>query len=415
MNLTEADIAWNYYYNDMYSEDYIDDKDLFDETIEIYNPVTKVVDMMNALTNQREISIESNQNTDDIEDFWKNNKFQNLKYKIVAWLLLTQKCYIELLMQNKNIIINIHHKDNVKIEKMNGEIAYCKIEGKTKKFNPSNKEFINIDVTKEYYNVDGYRHIVTTKGSKEEKKPLAFEKIPIIEFNTDYNIKPLFNKVDRYNEIEAFLKNIFWITGDPIAFTNEGDGIKDEDKKSIRSSRGKALKLLNLEDGVLQFLEMQGNVAQLMLDKQEDIEKKVSKDFPEYIMSEILSKGDPSAEALQIKALDVESKVKSLRSDLSSGIIRMDNMALSMLGKNSVDHKIVFQEMLPQSLSYLIDIIKELDSIGYISRETGVSKLESSGFIEDAKDEIKKLREQDKRIAEGISNDLFGDSNAGDE
>jgi hypothetical protein len=428
--LTKAQRAWAFYENEIYDTNYLKEYDLFDDTREIFNPVPKTAFIMNALTMQREINPELNDKETDsksknhsddeagdpklakINSIWDYNNFQNQKYMLGLWLILSKEAVVELNKKDNEIIFVIHDPDNVETEYMGGEMVYCKIEGTAKKFNYEEKSFETVEITKEYYDVEGYRAIIETADDKESKTPLAFGFIPVVEFSTDYDMGPLFNKTDYYNLLEAYLENVFYLHGDPLIWDNLQGGMSDETKEKTKESRYKeqAVWHLNNPDAKMQYLEMQGNVAKLMLEKQEDIKKNISNDYPEYVLSTLLSNGDPSGDALKIKSIEIEAKVESLRGDLASGIVTMDNMALQMLGSSGVQHNINFGGILPDSIQQLLELVKGLREIRFISKETGMEKFPD--LIPDVEKELARLKKEDQALRDEIESELSDDAHS---
>jgi len=427
--LTKAQRAWAFYENEVYDTNYLSEYDLFDDTREIFNPVPKTAFIMNALTMQQEINpelnekktegeseTESNNNSETdnklakINDIWDYNNFQNQKYMLALWLILSKEGVVELNKRDDEIIFVIHDPDLVETEYMNGQMVYCKIEGTTKQFDMEEKSFNTVDVTKEYYNVknenSGYKMIVETVDDEVTETPLAFDFIPVVEFSTDYDIGPMLNKTDYYNLIEAYLENVFYLHGDPLIWDNLSGGMSEEAKEKTKNSRYKEQSVwhLNNPDAQMQYLEMSGNVADLMLKKQEDIKNNISNDHPEYVLSTLLSSGDPSGDALKIKSIEIEAKVGSLRGDLETGIVDIDNKALLMLGKSPLQHGINFGGILPDSVDQLLKLVKGLREIKFISKKTGMEKFPD--LIKDVEKELDRLDKEDQAIKEEIDSEL---------
>jgi hypothetical protein len=422
-DLEEIQRAWSFYNNDVYDDDYISNHKLFVDTKEIYNPVPKTAFIMNALTMKKNLDIEvqgedeesnSSNNAENpskkkIEDIWDQNNFQSMKYILVLWLILTQKSVIELNKKDDDIIFTLHDPSNTETKKQGNKTIYAKIEGKTEKFNLDTKDWETIPVVKEYYNVDGYRvrrEYHDGELNQETSGPLAFDFIPVIEFETNYNLEPMFNKIDQYNQIEAYLNNIFWLHGEPAIWDNkDGKQFNKESKDKVDESRYQDQTFFHLGDeGQMQYLEMQGNVAQLMLEKQEDIKEILANDYPEYVLATLLSSGDPSGEALKVKAIEIEAKVESLRGDINNKVVEMDNMALKMLGQSELDHKLSFGGILPSNLKELVGMIESLRGIRMISRKTGMSKVPE--LISDPDEELDRLEEEDQQVRNDIASEL---------
>lgn len=451
--------AWKFYKNEVYDDGYKSRYNLFTDTKEIFNPVPKIAFIMNALTVQKNLEIEiiegdqkakkeeaQNTDTEDtkketIEAIWEYNSFQKMKYLLILWMILSKRAIIELSRktklgtEEKVIVITLHDLENVEeIKKVGNEIVYARLKGESEKFNKETREFETISVTKEYYNIEGYNALIesysgtstnsdeleensTKEGAKINEDgniviPLTWGFIPIIEFDTDYDITPLFNKIDSYNQIEAYLDNIFYLHGDPLIWdTNAETTISKDDAKAVKESRFKQQAWMHLgPDAKMQYLEMQGNVAKLMLEKQDKLLEIIENDYPEYVLASILSKGDPSGDALEIKATEIIAKVESLRGDVENGIVKMDNMALQMLGSTPVDHKLKFAEILPKSLKELVDLLKSLREIMMLTKKTFMKKLPE--IYSDPDEEIKNLKKEEKEIVDQIRQDLAGDHDA---
>ena len=394
------DRAWRFYEHRVYTPEYIAEHGLFDQIQEVYNPVPKIVFIMTALTLQQTILPEAAGDVTAIEQFWQFNRFQSLKYELLIWLILAKSVVVELIKTDDNAVgIVLHDPRNVELKyDARSQLVYAKITGQTEIWDERQRVFRQIRVTKEYYNVQGYRVVKETIDKQSYERPLAFDFIPVVEFTTDYNLWPLFDKIDAYNELTAFLKAIFYIHGDPIIYdTLTGRQLTSEAKDQLRSSRGKALKILHLgPDGMIGYLEMQGNIAKLMLEEKNTIHEHVINDYPEYVLAQLLSKGDPSGEALKVKAIEIESKVKSLRNDLEEELILMNNMALQMMGLGPIEHRIKFGGILPTDLSELSEIIAKLRGLSMITRRTGMMQFPE--IIPDVDRELADIKEEEAEI-----------------
>lgn len=429
--VTKAARAWAFYENEVYTNDYIAQYNLFDEIKEIFNPVPKIVFLMNALTMQKQLDIEIVDKKDgaedsqkkDIETIWEENSFQTMKYLLAVWLILNKRAVIELSKKSykkeadSSIIITLHDPDKVKLEKQGNKIIYAKIEGQAKVFKMDDDgqggHFEHVNVTKEYWDVEGFRFRKETfdgETSKETSGALAFDFIPVMEFETDYALEPLFNKIDQHNQIEAYLDNIFYLHGDPLIWdtTNGNDSTKAmsaETKEAIKNARFKQQVMLHLgDDHKMQYLEMQGNIAKLMLEKQKGLLELIENDYPEYVFAKMLSKGDPSGDAAEIKATEIVTKVESLRGDINDGIVKMDNMALRMLGKAEVNHKLKFGDILPKSRKELVGIVTELRGMDLMTRKTAIKKFPD--LIPEPDQELKDLENEEKQARDDIRQEL---------
>lgn len=402
--------AWNFFENDdeLYDDDYLTEHDLFDKTKLIYNPVPKTIFTMTALTMQEELQIESDK-ADKVKEFWKLNDFQNKKYNLLLWLLLNKEAIIELVKTDEGIVISVHDPESVETKSIGGELVYVKIEGTTEIYDVESKEFTEVEIEREYFNTEEYSYIHEYEGGEETEnsRPLTWDFIPVIKFETVYDILPLLDKVDEHNQITAFLSSIFFIHGDPIIWdTLTGQQFSDDAKERMKSSRGKAMKLLHLGlDGQMEYLEMQGNIAKLMTEEKKHLEEIIATDYPEYVLANLLSGGDPSGDALEIKAIDVISKVKSIRGDLNTGIKMMNNYALQMNGTSEPEEQVInYGDILPNELSKLIKNIIELRGMNLMTKETAIKKLPQ--MYENPDDEIKNLEDEENKARNESYNEL---------
>jgi hypothetical protein len=404
--------AWSFYDNEIYDSNYIADHNLFDETKEIYNPVPKIAFLMNALSLQRNLGVEGKENNSDvtaIEDFWDYNDFQTSKYMLGLWFILTRRATVELSKQEDGVIANIHDPQKVETKYIGGEMVYAKVTGTVEQFDMDTKEFKEVTVEKEWWNTEGYNWKQETwdgEVKEETTGPIGWDFIPIIEGKTDYNLWPIFNKVDNHNQLSAFLNAIFLIHGDPIIWdTLTGKQMDDKTKDKVKASRGKAMKMLHLgPEGAMGYLEMQGNVAKLMQEEKQAIEDNIANDYPEYVLAKILSEGDPSGKALEVKAVEIESKVNSLRSDFEEFVSRMNDMALTMMGKSPIPHNLKFGGILPTNLEVLVGMIEKLRGISLITKETAINKLQE--LIPNPDEEIKGLKEEEDESRKQIEREL---------
>lgn len=434
LTVDEVDRAWKFYENKIYDDSYKAQLGLFTDTKEIFNPVPKIAFIMNALTVRKNLEIEvvgdketeskdmANESMaeDRIWHLWDYNKFQKMKYLIILWLILTKKAYVELIPKRdpvtgeRVIVFNLLDRSNIEeIKKIENQIVYARLKGEVEEFNPETREFETIGVTKEYYNINGFNTLVETisdtkKGKKEERViPLTWGFVPIVEFDTDYDIFPLFNKIDAYNQIEAYLDNIFYLHGDPLMWTDADEQLGEEETEAVSKSRYKQQALLYLgPERKLAYLEMQGNIAKLMLEKQDKLLEIIQNDYPEYVLAALLSKGDPSGDALEVKATEIIAKVESLRGDFEVGVTQMNNMALQMLGHSPVDHHLLFEDILPKSLHELAALLIDLRGIRMLSRKSLMKKLPK--IYPDPEEELKELDAEEREYLESLSRE-FGE------
>ncbi|WP_027339946.1 phage portal protein [Halonatronum saccharophilum] len=418
MSISNAERANRFYNNEVYDNDYINEFDLFDEIEERFNPIPKIISIMAALALRKEIGIEITEKSDikseiskaKIEEIWEDNSIQDMKYQIAIDLLLNKKAYIELVKKEDSIILVLHDPDNVDYKA--GQ--YCKIEGIKESFDFTNKEFKEVEVVKEYYNVkegvESYRRLIEVEGGEEViNQPLAYDFIPVIELTTDYDLGPALDKIDNINEMRAFAHNIFYLHGDPpiIQSGEENKKMGQKSKDKMRTARGKQVKILNIGENQLKYLEMQGNVLKVMLEDIKELKLELENEYPEYVLASILSKGNPSGDAIEQKAIEIINRVESFRSDLDSGLTKVNNLALRMLGENTLDHNIAFGGILPSNIKSLVDVIKELRAIKMISKKTGLDKLHE--FIKDSTAELKQILEEDGWDKSDIERALEGD------
>ena len=408
--------ARKYFDNDpeLYTSDYLGEHDLFEKTKLIFNPVPKTTFTMSALTMQESLEVESDK-ADKIKEFWDYNGFQKQKYQLLLHLILNKKAIIELVSTDEGIVISIHDPESVEIKKLGGKTVFAKITGTIEKFDPNEKKFTETEIERIYYNTKEYKYIEEYEDGEETEnsRPLTWEFIPVIDFKTEYNLEPMFCKVDEHNQINAFLNSIFFIHGDPIIWdTLTGSQFSDDTKQNMASSRGKAMKLLHLgNEGQMEYLEMQGNIAKLMAEEKKHLEEILVNDYPEYKLADLLSSGDPSGDALEIKAIDVISKIKSIRGDLSTGIMAMNSYALQMAGNSPPEEQSInYGDILPGETSKLIDKIVELRGMGMMTKETAIKMLPD--IYGKPEEELEKLEDEAKADRENAYNELNNHANS---
>lgn len=420
-NISSQDRAWKFYENDpeLYNTSYLADKNLFEGTKLIFNPVPKTVLIMNALTMQDKIRVELNGDPNDsgITDIWEFNNFQSMKYLLALWLILTQKAVIELVKSEEGVTFVLHDPNHVETKYVDGKMVYARIVGTAEVFSMEGKKFEEVSVERRYYNVDGYRYIEEYRDGEmveADSRPLVWDFIPVVEFDTDYNLEPMFDKIDQHNQLSAFLNAIFFIHGDPIIWdTLTGRQFSEDNKEKMRSSRGKAMKMLHLgPDGTMGYLEMQGNVAKLMAEEKKHLEEIITNDYPEYKLADLLSRGDPSGNALEIKAVEIISKVKSLRGDINDGMVKVNNYALQMQGKKPIHHEVKFGNILPSDLMQLVGILETLRGIKLITKETAMKKIPE--IIKNPQAELKGLQEEEQQIRDQIAREFDGHADTED-
>jgi hypothetical protein len=374
--------AEKFYSNKIYDDSYINEYKLFPHTTEQFNPVPKCVNVMKDLSLKQEIAISVDDNipkndsrVDKVYEVWANNSLQSLKYKLAEDLLVKRKAYIELVKKDDEVILVDHEPSNVEYQD-----DYCKIKGKKRKFNREDEQFEEVEVIKEYWCTDeGYKWIRETVNNEVEiDRQLGFDFLPVVELSTEYNLEPLFNKTDRINEIKAMKKKLFWLHGDPLAFATGQDELKinSDSKKKLQENKFSFLRLLDIGEKELRYLEMNGNMVDKMDTDIEQTLNEIKNDYPEYELANILSSGNPSGDALKTVAIEILARVDSFRSDISEGLVEVDNKALVMLGSTALSHDISFTSVLPENVKDKIEAVEKLKPVGLFPNEIAVRFLQ---------------------------------------
>lgn len=368
----------------------------------VFNPVPKVITTMTALTLQNGIEAISDGGADAeveyINTLFSTNKFIELTQVLLYWLLMSRRAVLEVFSKDGEFSFLWHDVRQVTIERdVTKKIIYAKIVGTQQTWNPVEKALAEVTVTKEYINVPGLAIIRTVTDDNDEtavEVPLGYPEIPIVEFGVNYDIQHLLDITDEHNQVRFWLKKVFSIHGNtPMA----GLGVKGEIKKAKNTEKVddyEGVNIFQLGEGDLKYIEMNGNVAKLMMTELEALTGQVKIDYPEYGLADLVNGSAIAEETSKIQLIEVVARIKTIRTDFSEGLQDVLNIVYMYLGKAVPNVKFNFGSILPTGVNELLLVIKQLRTYGLISKKSALEKLVPTGYINNAADETKNLKDE---------------------
>jgi len=345
-SLTNLNRAVRFYFipdDGIYSSSYKSKFKLKGDVNPVFNPVIKTVDTLTALTCQNKIELEGEDESllSLILGIWKANAIQIMKFDILRDLILRRRAVVEIYRRvDGSIGIMQHNPEQVKIKKNDGNIRYAEIKGFKTIFNPDKQDYEEKEVLKKFYDEEGFRYVIEECGNEKTQTPLAYPFIPVVEFSSDYNITNMVEISDDINQKRAWLKNISEMHGNPI-LEIAGEVAGSENIKHNNGFKGMQVP----EQNTLKYIEMQGNIAELMLKEINDLEKTLSNDYPEYALGNLLAGSNIGENTSMIKFSEISAKINSLRADLSEGLHEINKKVLVLSGKKESDIEYVYGDI----------------------------------------------------------------------
>lgn len=228
-----------------------------------------------------------------------------------------------------------------------------------------------------------------------KEEPNFFKDIPVIEFMENAERKSCYSDaisiVDAIeNTLSSSMNEIDYFDNAYLHLRNLSS-TEDEDIQDMKNNRI----LLTEADGDAEFLikNINDSYIQNMLNRLTDDYHKLTK--TPALTDESFS-GNASGVALKYKLFGLEKDMAKKESKWKKSLQRMlelVNNRLSMVGKmyNYTDIKITFTRALPTNVLEQAQLVSQLS--GIVSNETLLSQLD---FIENPKEEYKKLQEEKK-------------------
>ena len=334
----------SYYKREQYNPENFNNNtpNLFEDTIEIFNPVK---DITKALVSA---AIKDLQTKNELlTETWDYNKMASFSKKICKEMYLEETVFVEIVKDlNDNIRYFLHNIDNVQYTENFGQLIYFQVSGEIEFYGengePQTKEF-----TREYKKLENgsIKFTEIIDGQKFEK-PFLLDRIPCVRFNTDSNIIEALNIIDKINEEEAYISNLFDIHGDPVMQAGNlqqfADANSDNEKikknaETLEKARYKNKRIIftppSEKEAFFKYIELSRPLITEMQKNIERLEKRLSNLFPEFLLVDTKTQ-NVSQETYSMKNNGLRTKILSFRTDFLKGLVDLDNSALELMGRN---------------------------------------------------------------------------------
>lgn len=423
------EVARGYYYSNMYSEDLGVIDDLFDEAIPVFNAVPKVVNIASALAIGGNIE-PSYEDSEYVQNVIDKLALEQEKTFMCRDLILGKSILIEIQSlenRDENIpetayddtefpyTMSYYPSDEYEIVSEGNRILWAKIKGIKLQLNEEGTEYEEVEVEKIYIRKeDGSAESYVMQGD-EKSEEVVYEDgvLPLAEITTTYDMKQLFYSVDRHNELESFIRNIFYLAGEPILTGTGLDKINTATAETIGADRYKKLKALfsKNETAKLQMIEIQGSSAGKMIEKQERIVASIIKDYPEYSISEVLSGSNVSEETTRIRLTEILSRVSEVRRNMEMGINKIIAIIAFLDGKDMAKSYVTFGSMTDTNLKDTLDMVILAMQNGLISKKSAMYQIRNLYIGEDIDVELKQIESDISASLLTVSGDQGGMDN----
>jgi len=377
----------------MYNDDLSVITDVFDETIPVFNAVPKVVNIASALSVGGKIE-PSNEDTDWIEDVIDNLGLEQEKLFMCRDLILSKSILCEIqnrtddeediaIFENEETefpyILSYYPSDEYEIISQGNRILYAKVDAVQLVYDSESEEYTSEEVSKIFIRDDQGVARSWIESGDEKLNEIEYENgiLPLVEITTTYDMKQLFYTIDRHNELEAFSRNILFLAGEPILTGTGIDRIGKDSASTINDDRYKKLKSLwsKSPEANLKMIEISGNSARVMLEKQQYLAEAITKDYPEYSISEVLSGSNVSEETTRIRLTEILSRVSEVRRNMEIGINKILALIAFFEGKEPVKKYVKLDNLTDTNISDLLPVLVSALENNLISKESAMSNI----------------------------------------
>ncbi len=383
MNKEERIRVKNYYEATQYIPKNINKnlKNIFDETIDVYNPVKDIVkSLINTSIKDLDVDNES------LKKIWLQNNMTTFSKKICKEMYLNEEVVVEVIRtENDEIRYILHNIDEIEIVEVFGVIQKFKVEGEYIYYDENGEEQTQ-SYSREYIKLENgaVKKVEIIDGERFET-PFILDIIPVSIFKNDSNIIGALNIIDRINENETYIRKIFNIHGDPVLFTKnirkfaDSKSVNETIKNNaevLKEANYKSKKVINAmqsdeKEIDMKYVELANSMVTEMQNNIEKLEKRLINLFPEFLLVDNETQ-NVSEETYSMKNNGLRTKILSFREDFLKGLRHLDETALALSGKSNTEinytYLDTFEESEKQSklttLSQMLDVIikaKEID------------------------------------------------------
>lgn len=404
-------VAKAYYNSTMYDDKVQAMATIYKDVLPVFNAVPKVVNIASALSIGGDIE-PCGSDKDWVSLVVKNLELESEKSFMARELILGKSILIEIqsdkygeedltVQKDEDFPYNMayYSADEYEVVSVGQEILYAKITGTAFKLNAEGTEYEESEISKIFIkdnsSGEAKSYIIDSDGNKTNEITYPDGKLPLVEIVTTYDMKQLFYSVDRHNEFESFIRSILYLAGEPIIAGIGLDKIQKQAQDSMAKDRMQKQKTLftRSETAKLQLLEITGSSARVMIEKQQGIVENITKDYPEYSISEVLSGSNVSEETTRIRLTEILSRITELRSNIERGFNKLIGIMAYFEGKEIEENYITLGDMIDTNIKDRLETISIALESGIISKESAMNNIKPlfiGGNVEQELERIKK-------------------------
>lgn len=405
-----VEVATAYYHSTMYEDKISVIDDLDEKVIPVFNAVPKVVNIATSLAVGGDIEA-SHEDTEWVENVIDKLGLEQEKIFLTRDLILGKSILVEI--QSRDLATDTEEvEDGYMQDDFPYELAYypatdyelvsegqrilwAKIKGVKLELNEEGTEYNEVEVEKIFIRKEDGTAVSYIQQGDEKSEEIVYEDgiLPLVEITTTYDMKQLFYSVDRHNELEFFIRNILYLAGEPILTGTGVDRITNQTAETINADRYQKLKmmLIKSDEAKMQMIEITGNSARIMIEKQAEIVQAIIKDYPEYSVSDVLSGSNVSEETTRIRLTEILSRVSEVKRNMEIGINKIIGIIAFLEGKEINKKYITFGNPNDNSLKDVLDTVVTALENNLISMESAMYQIKTLFKGEDVETEIQRI------------------------
>lgn len=402
------EVAKAYYTSRMYEDSMYVLEDVSDiAKVPIFNPVEKIVNISSSLTTMGKLEPIVD-NADEIKLRLTQLGLDTVKFSMTRDLILGKSVMAELqatLNTESPYVLSYYTKDNYEVKSIGNTIYQCVLNGQTLVYDKETNEYSVSDVERKYIRQENGTAVLTiTIG--EEVTTETFPIMPLVELVTPYDLKQLFYCIDRYNQLDSFIANIFSFAGEPKLTATGVSQLSEVDIQNIQNDRYKKLQTFftKNENAKIAFIETSGKACSSILEKQNEIKENVIKLFPEYAISNSLDGGNVGFETTKIRLTEVLSRIESLRETYEQGINDILGIYDILTSSDRKLRYVKLTDMMDIDIKNTVDSVNVALQNGIISKQSAMNSIKDLFIGKDVLLEIERIKTE----SSGALNKLFG-------
>lgn len=375
--------------------------------VPVFNPVEKIINISATLATMGKIEPIIDR-VDDIKASLLSLGIDSIKFSMMRDVMLGKYIMTEI-QETDNLeqpyAIAYYTADKYEVKSIGNTIYQCILNGQTLIYNAETNEYGVEDVERKYIRQDNGSAVLTvTIGETVDTYNYAV--MPLVELITPYDLKQLFYCIDRYNQLDSFIANIFEFAGEPKLVATGVAKLSDMDIKSFQEDRFKKLQTFftSNPEATIAFIETSGKACGAILEKQEEIKDNVVKLFPEYSISNSLDGGNVGFETTKIRLTEVLSRVESLRETLEQAINEILGILDILNGKEKEIRYVRMTDMTDINVLDTTNAVKVALESGIISKQSAMDAIKELFIGNDVMLEIERLKSEQT----GVFSKIFG-------